>query len=147
VKLRHGLFFLAVALATGTPAFADKLPANIADGDRDSISLQGSSLKTLSWDSFEKGEFRIASHFAGKMGDSAKGDETSDIFSPLKFGRGRNDRDADWSELGSKHADSFDRDRDDRLCVVVATPEPSSATLLLFGFAVLGIIVFRRSSL
>jgi PEP-CTERM motif len=158
LKLGHGLFFFAVVLLAGAPAFADKIDPSFADSDRDAFSLQGSSARTFSpEDSFafcrlsitdlREGEFRIATNHAHLVSDPDNDDKSSDLFSRLNFRRGPRDRDADWSELGSKHVDSFDRDNDGRLYQVVATPEPASATLLLFGFAVLGVIIWRRSTL
>jgi hypothetical protein len=151
LKLRHNLFFLAAVLIATTPVFADTIRVNPAFGDRDSDPVHGSPTIHLaplafrftgdSLENFKEDEARIASNLMPSPSELWKDDKTSDLFRRTDFGRGQDGADEGWVGLDSIHSDSFDKNDDDRLCAVVATPEPGSGTLLLFGVVVMGIIM------
>jgi PEP-CTERM motif-containing protein len=146
MKHRHGTFFLAVVLSTAAPIFADEIPANFTQGDKGSVSMPGwldkDALKdsfascNLGLSTFKEDEFRIESNPAVLVSDFGKDGKIS-LDVPLNSGLGPNDRPASLFDLSSN------RDSDGPLSVV-ATPEPGSFTLLLFGLAALEIIGYRR---
>lgn len=170
---RHGSFLLAVVLSTAAPAFADRIPADFRDGDRGSVSMQGfphkralqdaSVARNFGLSTFKEDEFRIEFSPAVRMSDFRKDGKISDVGALLNSGPGSDNRQMSLFDLGSKHGDSFGRDNEqgrwkhnenerdwddgDGPRCVVATPEPGSQTLLLFGLAGLGMIMFRRNAL
>ena len=171
MKHRHGSFFLAVVLSTAAPAFADKIPVNLTEGDRGAVSMQGSpdknalkdasASRTFGLSAFKEDASRIKLNPAVRMSDFSKDGKISDLAALLNSAPGLNNHRASLFDLGSKHGVSFgrddekargkhngrDRDDGDGPLSVVAIPEPGSLTLLLFGLAVLGMIVFRRNAL
>jgi hypothetical protein len=157
MQLRHGIYLFAALLIGAASAYADRISVNDRDTDRNSISFEDAFTKTLpqnffalhgfSLAGFEANELRLASDFAGKIDGSQDDGKTSDLFSRLNFGQEQYGRGRDWYPRGQKHEIWFGRDRLGSVSEVVATPEPGSATLLLFGFLILGTIAYRRSSL
>jgi hypothetical protein len=169
LKHRHGSFLLAVVLSTAAPAFADRIPADFRDGDRDSVSMQwcphkkASQARNLGLSTFKEDEFCIEFSPSVPMSDFRKDGKISDVRALRNSGPGSDNRQMSLFDLDSKHGDSFGRDHeqgrwkhnenerdwddDEGPRGVVATPEPGSQTLLLFGLAGLGIIMFRRNAL
>ena len=146
MQLRHGIYLFAALLIGAASAYADRISVNDRDTDRNSISFEDAFTKTLPQNFFALHGFSLAG-FAGKIDGSQDDGKTSDLFSRLNFGQEQYGRGRDWYPRSQKHEIWFGRDRLGSVSEVVATPEPGSATLLLFGFLILGTIAYRRSSL
>jgi hypothetical protein len=164
LKYRHGSLFLAVALSTAAPAFADKIPADFRDGDRGSVykqalpnakGLQGASVyRNSSLSTFKEEEFRSEFNPVVLMGDFSNDSKISDLDTLLNSGLGSNghqvslfdlrfNHDEFWGRDGGKDWDNHyrrERDGNDGALSVVVTPEAGSRTLLLFGLAGLAMI-------
>jgi len=131
-------------------------------GSPDKNALKDASAsRTFGLSAFKEDASRIKLNPAVRMSDFSKDGKISDLAALLNSAPGLNNHRASWFDLGSKHGVSFgrddekargkhngrDRDDGDGPLSVVAIPEPGSLTLLLFGLAVLGMIVFRRNAL
>jgi hypothetical protein len=162
LKLKHGLFFIAVVLSAVAPAFADKIPAALKYQEGNYVTVQDSPQKevfersfafgTFNRTIFKKDEFSSELNLAVRMSEFRKGSEIADL--------GSDSRRVSLLGVGFKHDDSGGKNdeksrrkhkeghRDDvhALAPIVAVPEPRSLTLLLFGLAVSGMIVYRRNS-
>jgi len=150
MKHGHGTFFLAVVLSTSAPVFADKTTLNFVQGDKDSASIpegprrnafqDSSASRTFGLPTLKEDEFRIESNSAVIKSDFGMDCKISELDALSNSGLGPNDR------LTSLYGLSSNRDGDDPLSVTAA-PEPGSLTLLPFGLAGLGVLVFRRTAL
>jgi hypothetical protein len=171
LRYRHGLLFLALALSTAVPAFADKVQVDFRDGDKGSVytqslpnakELNGASVYRNSGLSTSRGEeFRSEFNGVVLLGEFSNESKISDLDTLLNSGLGANGYQVSlfdlrfnhgefWERDGGKDWDNhnrWDRDGTGGTLSVVSTPEPGSLTLLLFGLAGLGMIVYRRDAL
>ena len=171
LKYKHGSLFLAVALSTAAPAFANKIPADFRDGDRGSVytqalpnakGLQGASIYCKSsLSTFKEEEFRREFNPVVLMGDFSNDSKTSNLGALLNSGLGSTNHQVSLFDLSFNHGEFWGRDdgkgwenhnwwgRDDHdgALSVVVTPEPGSRTFLLFGLSGLAVIAYRRNAL
>jgi hypothetical protein len=171
LRRRHELFFLALVLSTAASAFADKIPDSFRDGDGASVYAQGSSdqkafqavsvHRDFGVSEFKEDEFGIEFNPAVQMWDFGKDLKISEVGRPSNFGLDTGKDEMRLFYLGSHHGDLFRRDKEkgwsshndndlgdgDATLSVVAVPEPKPGTLLLFGLAGLGMILYRRVTL
>jgi hypothetical protein len=166
---RNRSFFLAIILATAAPVFADSaankaLIASI-DGDQSDSSRQGAfhgkvvpaaaTSHNFAVDAIKPGGARIDFGSAGSargFSESAKG---SELAGSLSAGLASNSGSVSVFDVASMHGNVAGVHEDKDLgkhhgnegasaLSVIAVSEPGSGTLSLFGFAILGMIVYRR---
>jgi hypothetical protein len=171
LRYRHGSLFLALALSTAVPTFADKVLVDFSDGDRGSVytqaltngkGLQGASVyRNSSLSTLEEEEFRSESNPVVLVGDFSNDSKISDLDTLLNSSLDssghqvslfdlRFNLDQYWERDGGKGWDDHNRWKrigNDGPPPVVVTPEPGSLTLLLFGLAGLAMIAYRCNSL
>ena len=168
MKQARGLFFLAVILSTAAPGFADQIPADRMDRDRGSVSMQGlfhekalqdvSALRHFGLNALKEDEFQIESIPYVRMSDLTKDGRIAILVTHVSSGPGSNDRQVRLFDIDSRgdrfgrnekkaHRKHNGRDRGDGdgPVSIVATPEPGSRTLLLFGLTGLGMVFYRRN--
>jgi hypothetical protein len=170
LKPKHGLFFIAVFLSAVAPAFADKIAADLKDGDGDYVAIQGSPHKQVLQRTFafcisgriifKEGEFSCELKPVVRISNFGKDGKIADLGSPLTSEWDTDNSRVSLLGLSFIHVDSAgrndeksrakhrERDSDDGHAptLTVAAPEPGSLTFLLFGLAVSGMIVYRRNS-
>src|SRR5579864_7522363 len=129
---------------------------------RNSEALQdASAVRNFHLNTFKEDEFRIALDRVVRTSDLGQDGKTSDLSALLNSELGSKNRRASLADLDLGHGDSVDKaddrtrgkhhdkdlDDDCDTLAVVATPEPGSGTLLLFGLTALVVIVYRRNGL
>lgn len=147
LKLKHASFVLLTVVFAAVPAFADKIPSELKRGHETLVSYQDFSAKkdvaeefavpVLAHGRFDAHDFRPAS-LSNSASDLRHGVESIDFGSDLG-----ESIEADGKGLRSPHVDN-DLDPRDAIGSVVNVPEPGTQSLLLFGFAGLGLLVFWR---
>jgi PEP-CTERM motif len=143
VNLKSTTVFLALALAAAAPAFADKIPTELRNGEALSDSAHqllqrdASTLRFYSDDAINHDVIVPADSWLDE-GDSRW--NAFAVGTDNGYARGINHDHARRNHKGTGW------DSGDPLSSSVAVPEPSSQLLLLFGLAGLGILFCRRNS-
>src|SRR5690349_4473408 len=128
MKQARGSFFLAVILSTAVPAFADQIAADRMDGDEGSVAMQGLFHERALQEVSALRDFDLS---VLKEDESEPGSSSChhvrlyDLDSRYGHSLVRNEEKA--------HRKVHGRGGDDGDVSLVATPEPESLTLLLFG--------------
>jgi hypothetical protein len=158
-------------LSTALPAFADSIHIRFGEGDGMFGVMQRSDHKNPSRKvspvcnfgvrTFTEVEFRIGSNPEVRMSDFTEDDGISNVAALLNSRPGSDHFPATWHDFGSNNGDSSGKDdkkarwkhiaRDqieaDARLSAEDVPEPGSQTLLLFGLAGLGMIVYWHNAL
>ena len=168
--MKHKLesFFLAFALFTAAPAFADRIYVDLMNGAEASVSMQGSphheasqdrsAFRNLGMSTSKEDESRIEFNRPVRMSDFSKDGRISNFEALLHpAARPKNPQIA-LLDLSSRHGVSLgldarkaprknhEIDSTDPSAPLVATPEPGSGALLLLGWVALALIVYPRNT-
>jgi hypothetical protein len=170
--LRNRAFLLAITLAAATPAFADGA-ASIATeasigGERGDSTRQGArhskvmpaafASHNFAVDAIKSGGARVDLGAAGSSRGFSAGSASSEFLGSQNTGSQSSDHPVSAFDVDSGTGDSSgwhgDQDGDkphgknqgdrDGVQALIAAAEPGTGTLSLFGFLILGMIVYRH---